>query len=147
MRLIVITGLLHPPKVALTQALIQRLSTRTDRIVLIDNGDEPLMLNEVSRQRLTGGCVCCSLAAPLIPLVWRLQADEALLVVSGMADPEVLSFLLSSLRGARVQITTIALIDSLTQTRHPYLAQKLAFYSDQAVYDPFDFAEVLDALV
>lgn len=82
------------------------------------------------RRRLVGGCVYCSLAAAIIPLVWRLETDYGLLLVSSSADPEVRALVLDSLRSRRIQITTVALIDGLTQTRHPHLAQKLAFYSD-----------------
>ncbi len=147
MQLIAITGMLHQPKATLTQALITALSAETDRLALIDNSDVPLSLDSVTRQRLAGGCVCCSLAAALIPLVWRLDADYALLPVSASADPETLAFMLDSLRSVRVQITTIALIDALTQDRHPYLARKLVFYSDLQVYEPFDFSEAVYAAV
>jgi len=144
-QLIAITGMLHQPRAKLTQAFIEALSAKTERLVLIDNSDVPLTLDLVTRQRLAGGCVCCSLAAALIPLVWRLDADYALLPVSSSADPETLAFILNSLRNGRIQITTVSLIDGLTQTRHPHLAQKLAFYSDLQVYEPFDFAEAVHA--
>lgn len=147
MRLIAITGMLHQPKAALTRALIDALTTDTDRLALIDNSDIPLMLNDVMRRRLAGGCVCCSLAAALIPLVWRLDADYALLPVSSSADPQALALILDSLRGGRVQITTIALIDAMTQDRHLHLGRKLAFYSDIALYEPFAYEEVVHAAV
>lgn len=147
MQLIAITGMLHQPKVTLTRALIDALSAETDRLALIDNSDTPLMLDDVPRRRLAGGCVCCSLAAALIPLVWRLDADYALLPVSSSADPEALALILGGLRGGRVQIATIALIDTMTQDRHPHLARKLAFYSDMALYEPFAYEEALHAVV
>jgi G3E family GTPase len=147
MRLIVITGMRHAAKVELAQRLIQALSAQNVSLTLLDNSDEPIKLAAVTRQRLAGGCVCCSLAAALIPLVWRLETDYALLTVSSSADPEVLAFILSSLRSSRIQITTLALIDTLTQTRHPHLAHKLAFYSDHAVYEPFDVVEAVNAAV
>ena len=147
MQLIVITGMLHQPKAMLTEALIEALSAETDRLALIDNSDTPLMLDKVTRQRLAGGCVCCSLAAALIPLVWRLDADYALLPVSSSADAEALAFMLDSLRGERIRITTTALIDHLTQVRYPHLARKLAFYSDIQVYEPFVYEEAVHAAV
>lgn len=147
MQLIAITGMLHQPKATFTQALIKKLSAETDRLALIDNSDAPLELGGVTRQRLAGGCVCCSLAAALIPLVWRLDADYALLPVSSSADPETLALILDSLRSGRIQITTVSLIDVLTQTRHPHLAKKLTFYSDLQVYEPFDFSEAVHAAV
>jgi len=76
-----------------------------------------------------------------------LETDYALLPVSSSADPEALAFILSSMRSSRIQITTLALIDTLTQTRHPHLAHKLAFYSDHAVYEPFDVVEAVNAAV
>ena len=147
MQLIAITGMLHQPKATFTQALIKALSAETDRLTLIDNGDMPLSLDDVTRRRLAGGCVCCSLAAALIPLVSRLDVDYALLLVSAAADPEALAFLLDSLRGVRMQVTIITLIDALTQDRHPHLARKLTFYSDLQVYEPFDFSEAVYAAV
>ncbi|MBL8116036.1 MAG: hypothetical protein JNJ78_00790 [Anaerolineae bacterium] len=114
---------------------------------MFDNGDEPLKLDTVMRRRLVGGCVCCSLAAAIIPLVWRLETDYGLLLVSSSADPEVLALVLDSLRSRRIQITTVALIDGLTQTRHPHLAQKLAFYGDLPLVEPFDFGEAVRAVV
>jgi hypothetical protein len=147
MRLIVITGMRHAAKVELAQRLIQALSAQNASLTLLDNGDEPLKLDSVTRQRLAGGCVCCSLAAALIPLVWRLETDYGLLLTSSSADPEALALILDSLRSGRIQITTLALIDTLTKDRHPHLAQKLAFYSDHAMYEPFDFMEAADAAV
>lgn len=147
MQLIAITGMLHQPKATFTQALIEALFVETDRLVLIDNGDIPLSLDSVTRRRLAGGCVCCSLAAALIPLVWRLDADYALLLVSAAADPETLAFMLDSLRGVRMQITTIALIDALTQDRYPHLVHKLVFYNDLVLYEPFAYEEGVHATV
>ena len=147
MHLIVITGMLHQPKATLTRMFIEALSAETRRLALFDNSDVPLNLDIMTRQRLAGGCVCCSLAAALIPLVWRLDADYALLPVSSSADPEALALVLDSLRSRRIQITTVALIDGLTQTRHPHLAQKLAFYSDLPLVEPFDFGEAVHAVV
>jgi hypothetical protein len=147
MRLIVITGIRHTAKIELAQRLIEALTAQNVSLTLLDNGDEPLKLDSVTRQRLAGGCVCCSLAAALIPLVWRLETNYALLLTSSSADPETLAFLLSSLRSERIQLTTLALIDTLTQVRHPHLAKKLAFYSDYTLYEPFDFMEAADAAV
>jgi predicted nucleic acid-binding protein len=146
-QLIVIIGMLHQPKAALTRMFIEALSAETDRLALLDNSDASLGLDGVTRQRLAGGCVCCSLAAALIPLVWRLDAEYVLLPVSASADPEALAFMLDSLRGERIRITTIALIDALTQDQHPHLARKLAFYSDLALYEPFDYQEAVHAAV
>jgi len=147
MHLIVITGLREEAKSGLAHLLIESLIAQNASLTVFDNGDEPLKLDIVMRRRLVGGCVCCSLAAAIIPLVWRLETDYGLLLVSSSADPEALALVLDSLRSGRIQITTISLIDVLTQTRHPHLAQKLAFYSDLQVYEPFDFAEAVHATV
>ena len=147
MRLIAITGMLHQPKARFTQALIEVLSDETDRLALIDNSDKPLAIDGVTRQRLAGGCACCSLAAALISQLGRLDADYALLPVSALADPQTLASILDSLRSERVQTTTVSLIDTLTQNRNPHLTRKLKHYSDLQVYEPFDFAETVHAAI
>ncbi|MCY3798552.1 MAG: hypothetical protein OXG84_12130 [Chloroflexi bacterium] len=145
MRLIAIIGMLHQPKARFTQALLEVLSAESDRLALIDNCDMPLTISGVARQRLTGGCVCCSLAAALISRLGRMDADYALLPVSAQADSAALASILESLRSERIQITTVSLIDALTQFRNPYLTRKLMFYSDFQLHEPFDFSEALHA--
>lgn len=147
MRLIAITGMLHQPKARFTQALLEALSAETDRLALIDNCDAPLTISGVARQRLAGGCVCCSLAPALISKLGRLDAEHALLPVSALADPEALASILDSLRSERIQITTVSLIDALTQNRNPHLTRKLKFYSDFQAYEPFDFSETVHAVI
>ncbi len=147
MRLIAITGMLHQSKARFTQALLEVLSAETDRLALMDNCDVPLAIDGVRRQRLAGGCVCCSLATALISGLGRLDADYALLPVSALADPGALASILNSLRSERIQITTVSLIDALTQIRNPYLTRKLASYSDFQVYEPFDFSETVHAAI
>ncbi|MDE0609382.1 MAG: hypothetical protein OXH77_05645 [Anaerolineaceae bacterium] len=145
MQLIAITGMLHQPKARFTQALVEVLSAETDRLALIDNSDVPLAIDGVTRQRLAGGCVCCSLATALVSLPGRLNADYALLPVSALADPEALASILDSLRSECIQITTVSLIDTLTLVRSPHLRQKLEIYSDFQFYEPFDFPEIVHA--
>ncbi len=147
MRLIAITGMLHQPKARFTQELIEVLSEETDRLALLDNSDAPLAIDGVRRQRLAGGCVCCSLAAALISTLGRLDAEYALLPVSALADPGALASILDSLRSERVQITTVSLIDRLTQIRNSYLTRKLESYSDLQLYEPFDFSEAVNAAI
>ena len=147
MRLIAITGMLHQPKAKFTRALIELLSTKTDRLALMDNSDVPLAIDGVTSQRLTGGCVCCSLATALVSLLGRLDADYALLPVSALADPGALASILDSLRSERIQITTVSLIDTLTQTRNPYLTRKLESYSDFQVQEPFEMSDTIHAAI
>ena len=147
MRLIAITGMRHQPKARFTQALIERLSAKTDRLALMDNSDVPLAIEGVTSQRLAGGCVCCSLATSLITQLARLDADYALLSVSALADPGALASILNSLRSERLQITTVSLIDALTQIRNPYVTRKLASYSDYQVHAPFDMSEAVHAAI
>ena len=147
MRLIVITGMLHQPKARFAQALADVLSAETDRLALIDNSDAPLAIDGVRRQRLAGGCVCCSLAPALILQLGRLDADYALLPVSASADSAALASILDSLWSERVRITTVSLIDTLTLRRNPYLARKLKHYSDFQAYEPFDFSETAHAAI
>jgi len=145
MRLIAITGMRHDAKVRLIQSLIASINLQDASLTLLDNGDEPLKLDAITRQRLAGGCVCCSLAAALIPIVWRLETDYALLLVSASADPETLARLLDSWQGTQVEVRTLALIDAYTHAHFPYLAQRLGFYATHPCHEPFDFAEVADA--
>ena len=147
MRLIAIIGMLHQPKAQFTGALVDVLSEKTERLALLDNSDAPLAIAGVRRQRLAGGCVCCSLAAALITQLGRLDADYALLPVSAQADPGALASILDSLRSESVQIRTVALIDNLTQSNNPYLARKLERYSDIQLYAPFDFSEAAHAAI
>ena len=147
MRLIAITGMRHQPKARFTQALIELLSAETDRLALMDNSDVPLAIDGVTRHRLVGGCVCCSLATALIAQLGRMDADYALLPVSALADPGALASILDSLRSERIQITTVSLIDTLTQIRNPYLARKLESYSDFQIHEPFDFSEIVHAAI
>ncbi len=147
MQLIAIIGMLHLSKARFTGALIEVLSDETDRFALLDNNDVPLVIDGVMRQRLAGGCVCCSLATALISRLGRLDADYALLPVSAMADPEVLASILVSLRSEGMQVTTVSLIDSLTQNNNPYLTRKLEFHSDFQLYEPCDFSEAAYAVV
>ena len=145
MQLIAIFGMLHQPKAKFTQALVEALSAETDRLALIDNSDAPLAIDGVERQRLAGGCVCCSLAPALISQLGRLHADYALLPVSALADPAMLASILDSLRSESIQITTVSLIDALTQSRNPYQTRRLKLYSDFQVYEPFDISEAVYA--
>ena len=147
MRLIAITGMLRQPKARFTQALFELLSTKTDRLALMDNSDVPLAIDGVTSQRLAGGCVCCSLAPALISHLGRLDADFALLPVSALADPGALASILDSLRSERIQITTVSLIDALTQMRNPYLTRKLETYSDIQVHEPFEMSETVHAAI
>ena len=147
MRLIAITGMRHQPKARFTQALVAGLTAETDRLALMDNSDLPLAIAGVRRQRLTGGCVCCSLATALISHLGRLDADYALLPVSALAEPGALASILDSLRSDRIQITTVSLIDNLTQIRNPYLTRRLESYSDFQIHEPFDMSETLQAAI
>ncbi len=131
MQLIAITGMRYGPKVALVRELAEQHSAAGRRVALLDNTEKPIQLDGVDRSRFAGGCVCCTLASSLIPVVWKLEADVALLPVSASADPETLARVLQTIQNTRVHAHTIALIDDHTRQHHPYLAQRLAFYADE----------------
>lgn len=131
MQLIAITGMRYGPKVALVHALAAQYSADGQRVALLDNTEKPIQLDGVKHSRFAGGCVCCTLASSLIPIVWKLDADVALLPVSASADPETLARVLQTIQNTRIQARTIALIDDHTRQQHPYLAQRLAFYADE----------------
>jgi hypothetical protein len=147
MRLIAITGMRQDAKSQLAHLLIEKLLAQTASLTVLDNGEAPLKLDALTSRRLAGGCVCCSLAEAVIPLVWRMQTDYGLLLVSSSADSHTLSLVLDSLQGTRIEIITIALIDDGIRSRFPYTAQKLAFYATHAFYEPFDFVEIADAIL
>jgi G3E family GTPase len=131
MQLIAITGMRYAPKVALVHKLAAEHAAAGARLALLDNTEQPIRLDGVQRSRFADGCVCCTLAASLIPIVWRLDADVALLPVSASADPEALARVLQTIQNTRVHAHTIALIDEHTRKHHPYLAQRLSFYADE----------------
>lgn len=145
MHLIAITSTLHQPKALLVEALVQALPA--SRLFLIDNADKPIKIENIMVKRLSGGCVCCSLAGALIPLIARLNADYVLMPVSSRADAESLSLLLDNLRDEHLRITKIALIDEVTRMRHPYLAQNLARHSDIVLYEPFIYDRVVQMAI
>lgn len=145
MRLFAITGLRQDMKSALAQTLIKRISQRGNTLTLLDNSDDPQQWAAVSRQRLIGGCVCCSLASALIPVVWKLQTDYAILITASSADPELLARLLDSFAGTHVHTVTFALVDDRTRNTIPYLARKLTFYAHYSLYEPFCLEESVDA--
>lgn len=146
-RLLVITGVRHAPKTALAYTLIKRITARGDDVMLLDNGDVPFQVDDVTRQRLAGGCVCCSLAGSLLPVVWRLQSPYAVLMTSAATDPEILDRLLKTFKGTHIHVQTFAVIDQDTITRFSHLARKLHFYASTVFAEPFDFSEVIDAVL
>jgi hypothetical protein len=147
MQLIAMIGMRYAPKVALTQALASAFSQTGKRVALLDNTEKPIELDTDLRQRFVGGCVCCSLAASLIPIVWKLDADIALLPVGASADPETLAHVLHTIQNTRITATTIALIDDSTAQQHPYLAQRLSFYADRTYHEPFDVGKIVGELM
>jgi hypothetical protein len=143
MKLIAIIGMRYAPKVSLVHTLSQHYSALGQSVTLLDNTEKPIMLNTTQKQRFVGGCVCCSLASSLIPTVWKLESDVAILATSASADPDTLNHVLQTVQNTRVQAFTIALIDQHTQENHPYLAQKMLVYSNLVLKEPFDFESIL----
>jgi hypothetical protein len=143
MKLITIIGMRYMPKVDLVHALAKYYSTLGQSVTLLDNTEKPIALNITQKQRFVGGCVCCSLASSLIPTVWKLESDVAILATSASADPDTLNHLLQTVQNTRIQAFTIALIDQYTQANHPYLAQKMLVYANLALKEPFDFESIL----
>lgn len=136
MNLVALTGMRTDYKRRALARLIALLEAREKTVTLLDNGDVPFMAVEFPKFRLAGGCVCCTLASGLISTVQRVTTEYALLVVSAHADPEVLRFMLSQLRSAVIRSRIVALLDAHTALEHPYLAQKLMFYADDAIQLP-----------
>lgn len=146
-RLFAITGVRYRPKTVLAQALIAQAAAHGGQVTLLDNGEVPFQPDAVTRQRLAGGCVCCSLAGSLLPLVWRLQTPYAILLTSAATDPELLERLLRMFQGTHIHASTFAVIDQDTVARFSHLAQKLRFYAATVFDEPFEFSEVGDAFL
>jgi hypothetical protein len=159
MRLIAIAGQQSRAKRACAHDLIAALTAQGATVTLLDNSDDLLTLDALSaaaetgafaQVRLRGGCICCTLAARLIPTVWRVTTEYTVLVTSSLADPEVLAHTLAQVQGPRadataVAVTSVALIDQHTQAQYPYLAHKFAQHLAHALYEPFDFRGFIHA--
>ncbi|NJL04739.1 MAG: hypothetical protein HC911_07475 [Chloroflexaceae bacterium] len=139
--LLAVGGVPVQAKLALTLTLLHHLHATGRATLLIDNGDMPLPLEQlpplVRRVRLTGGCVCCTLAGRLIPLVAAAPAATVLLLVSARAEPALLAHLLGTLQHPCRRVASVALLDAATRTRHPHLAEQYQLYADLLLEPPY----------
>lgn len=144
--LLVLVGLPVGAKATLAVTLAHALPAAGRTVTLLDNGDTPVppdTLPPVKRIRLPGGCVCCTVAGRLFPAVARVTTDTALLVVSALAQPELLARVLDALRTPTCTITIIALLDQHTRVRFPYLADQYLLMADVVLSEPFDPAPLV----
>lgn len=135
--LLVLVGLPVGHKATLAATLAHALHAAGRTVTLLDNSDRPLRL-AFPTVRLPAGCVCCTLAGRLFPVVAQVTTDTALLVVSAQAQPELLARVLDSLRSPTRTITTIALLDQQTRARFPHLADQYLLMADVVLAEPFD---------
>jgi G3E family GTPase len=135
--LLVLVGLPVGPKATLAATLAHTLHAAGRTVTLLDNNDRLLRLG-FPTVRLPAGCVCCTVAGRLFPVVAQVTTDIALLVASAQAQPELLGRVLDSLRNSIRTITIIALLDQQTYTRFPYLADQYLLMADVVLCEPFD---------
>lgn len=138
--LLALCGVPVRAKIALAITLLHALHAAGRQVLLLDNGDVPVPLAElppITRVRLTGGCVCCTLAGRLIPQLAHTSSDTALLISSARAEPAMLAHLLGTLQHPQRRIASVALLDPATCTRHPHLADQYQLYADLLLLPPY----------
>ncbi len=139
--LLALCGVPVRAKITLATTLLHALHAAGRQVLLLDNGDVPVPPAElpplVTRARLTGGCVCCTLAGRLIPQIARTPSDTALLISSARAEPALLAHLLGTLQHPQRRIASVALLDEQTCTRHPHLADQYRLYADLLLLPPY----------
>ena len=138
--LLALCGVPVRAKIALATTLLHTLHAAGRQVLLLDNGDVPVPtdgLLPISRVRLTGGCVCCTLAGRLIPQIVRTPSDTALLISSARAEPALLAHLLGTLQHPQRRIASVALLDEQPCTRHPHLADQYQLYADLLLLPPY----------
>jgi hypothetical protein len=130
MNLVAIAGLAPEGKARLSLHLARHWAGRTESCLIVDNNDQAL--DVAARQlaaykRLAGGCVCCSLAGQLIPLVGGLQAQHLIMPVSMQAEPEALRMLLDQLG---LPYRLVAYVEPQHSDRAAYLLGRLQHFAD-----------------
>ncbi|MCU0495490.1 MAG: hypothetical protein MUD01_28195 [Chloroflexaceae bacterium] len=127
-RLLAICGMATEAKATLAMQLAEAEVQAGRRVVIFDNNDRRLQVEGLLPRRLTGGCVCCSLAGPLRQAVEQSDADTLLLVVSALAEPQQLARMLARLRRPQRAVLSIAVLDA--RTAQAYLALQFATAAD-----------------
>jgi G3E family GTPase len=130
MKLIAVTGMAVAPKERLVTQLVQQHTAKGETVTLLDNGDRRLRLDAVPTVRLPAGCVCCSLASQLLRAARSAQTDVIVLLVSALADPATLAYIISMLSATGWAVTTVAFVDEPTRARFPHLAEQLTLHAD-----------------
>jgi G3E family GTPase len=123
MKLLIIAGFLGSGKTTLLLEIAQRLAAASQKIAIVENemgevgvdGDY-LTLEGLHVQELLGGCICCTLAAGLVPTLEKVrrlvQPDLVILEATGAARPADITQNLHDYRAEVDSIQTVTLVDA-----------------------------------
>lgn len=123
MRLLIISGFLGSGKTTLLLALARRWSAAGRRIAIIENevgeiGIDGAYLRQegLEVRELFGGCICCTLAASLVPTIEQLkmlhQPDIIIMEATGVARPGDIASNVNGYASAIKQIQVLTIVDA-----------------------------------
>jgi hypothetical protein len=118
--LLALGGVNEPLKRSATAWLAEMLLAAGHSVTLLDNSHDPLERHDVPTIRLSGGCICCSLANQLFPALARAQGEVLLLPLSPLAQPDGVRHLLNGV-GSSYRVRLLALASPPTDGHSPYL--------------------------
>jgi G3E family GTPase len=133
MKVLIIAGFLGSGKTTLLLQIARRLSSASQRIVIIENeigevgvdGDY-LDLEGLQVQELFGGCVCCTLSAGLIEALEKLNRyyhpDIVILEATGAANP---GDIVVNVRKCRLEMHGIKVITLVDANRYAMLMEMM----------------------
>ena len=147
MRLIVLTGLVSVEKLALAVELAEHIVARGQSVSLIDNVRR-LQIENVDTGDVALIRVESDLESGLLPALQSLSSDVVILAVSESVQPDALFTLLDSLHDtlSRLDVKTLALIDTRTCDCFPQFRVTLEEYADYTVNLPVDVSDVVEML-
>lgn len=151
MYVLTLTGPAPAAKAQLAEHLSAAFLAAGHTLTVLDNGERPLNLAGhlagVPILRLPPGCVCCTLAGPLLSLVTQLTTTAALLLAATQADPESLSQVLASLHTSGHQVLTVAVLDQPPETTLTHLATRTVAYADVTVWGPQEHTALIERIL
>ena len=131
MNVVAIAGVATQAKIEYTLQLAEHLLEKCQTVTILDNGDVPMRIAELTSKRLRGGCVCCTIAPELIKQMGTLTTDWALIIVTASADALQLRHTLSRLEYQGHQVTVAAILDP--GIKPSYLSDQIVAVADVAV--------------
>lgn len=134
MKLLIIGGFLGSGKTTLLMALARKWSTDGRRIAIIENEvgeigiDGAYMRQQgLEVQELFGGCICCTLAASLVPTIEQLQKlhqpDTIILEATGVARP---GDIVSNVKGYASTVDQIFVLTIVDAARYEMFSDMMA---------------------